>query len=396
MSRMEEFTPDGTYTAPTDWKQNASGIPQLQNPASLPASFTFASSSPSQTLPAEYDRYSLDAVGRISNLLYTQTETMKQMVAAFTQTLSKLLPSAPKSAGGKPAREETPPIPVVLVEEKSGKEEMLEISLTDARNEYQTYKDKIRWSLGSAALLGLLFSASFVCLITFNVMALTKLDTSPYTIVTQECSIVGFVADDCTTGGRVQHDYSCRKNVPVVEYSDLCSRKANGLPLHQEKTHSILTKDFRVVNFRNMPERYNEEKQVDRSAIVPETSSGGSDVRLCRVEYHHISQQNSFCGIVGAEFVENHHLSGNLGQYTRHQLFSESEWAIWMVSLIFCCIFILPAIGMYSQALRIDGARAYVADVLWNNGHDYETHSGTLRKIKHSKIADSDSDDDDD
>jgi hypothetical protein len=230
-------------------------------------------------------------------------------------------------------------------------------------------------------------------------MALDKLGTSPYTIVTQECTIVGFVADDCTAGGRVKNDYSCRKNVPIVEYSDLCSssssRKANALPFHHEKTHSILTNDFRVVNSRNTPNRYNEERQVDRSAIVPEEASGGSDVRLCHVKYQHVSQFNSFCGIVGAELVGNHHLSGSLGQNTHHQVLSESEYVLWVVSFVFSCIFILPAIGMYGQTLRNDGVRTYVADLLWNNGHVYETHSRANRKSKHSKTTDDDTDSDD-
>jgi hypothetical protein len=395
---MTDFGPGEHHTIPTGWKQNANGIPQLQAATNSSAFGLATPPLPSLQTPL----HAVDNSSRISELLYAQTEAVKQLVSVLTQSLGKILPSGSKStAANKPTPLETttsPPIPVVVVDENGGKEEMLEISLTDARNEYQTYKDRTRWSFVGTVLLGLVFLASAICLVTFNVMALDKLGTSPYTIVTQECTIVGFVADDCTAGGRVHHDYSCRKNVPIVEYSDLCSsRKANDLPLHHEKTHSILTNDFRVVNSRNTPNRYNEERQVDRSAIVPEETSGGSDERLCRVKYQHVSQYSSFCGIVGAELIGNHHLSGSLGQNSDNYILflSPSDYVLWMVSFIFFSIFILPAIAMYGQTLRSDGVRAYVADILWNNGHVYEVQPKANRKSKHSKITDDDTDSDD-
>jgi len=345
---------------------------------------------------------------KLLELLHAQTESMKQMVSTFTQSISRLLPTiaAAKKSEKMPPAELPRPIESVSIEPSdSGHDgdDVLEVSVADVRNQYLTFKNRACASM-AAFLVCFIFSALFFgSLMTFNVIALsrTDLDADTYKIVAQECTIVGFAADDCTDNnkGRVRHDnYSCRKNVPVVEYSDLCNLRTienpDSLSLHPQKTQSILTGDFRVVNYRQLVSiGYIEGRpQIDQSVLENENYER-LPARLCRVEYHVTALPNSapFCGIVGVELIENQQSIGLIHR-KNNQLLPSWAWGLWIVSVIFCCAVIPLATVMYGQMHRNYALQSHYADILHNNGITFEPYPRS--KFAKGK-AESDSDDSD-
>jgi hypothetical protein len=118
---MGDLTSTSAYAAPTGWKQNAVGIPQLQAPTNPSAGFFANSLPPPQTpLPGS------DIANGISDLVQKQTEAMKQMISALAQNNNTALPSGSKSTKSKSTHLETtpttsPPIPVVISKKIEGR-----------------------------------------------------------------------------------------------------------------------------------------------------------------------------------------------------------------------------------------------------------------------------------